>query len=265
MPKFDESNGNVIDDQGRVVMNCASRPSDEMMKLYVEKLNFDFGSNEYIKVAKKIRLQEVKDQPYIVSTPSYCYAYLLFKLRKLSGLNQDEMAERIYMSKSSLAKIENRFATVDVDILHITMQSFGINPMEFSELYWYVQGLVQTNGHFYIHVRMSNYNTDNEKYSDSNISDYDQCTPINLYDKKVLRPVLEKLEMKFHETILIGKKRLMEAEENRIKQEAENEVKCQEWEKLSFEEQRKIQDQEEYEQQINNQKIVELLENQYKE
>lgn len=265
MPKFDESNGNVLDDSGRVVMNCGRKPSDEMMKLFVEKYDLAYNSDEHRKIEKKIKLQEIKDQPYIVSTPSYCYAYLLFKLRKLSGLNQDEMAERICMSKSSLAKIENRFATVDVDILHITMQSFGINPMEFSELYWYVQGLVQTNGNFYIPVRISNFNTENEKYSDSAISDYDRCTPINLYDKKVLKSVLEKLEMKFHETILIGKKRLMEAEEIRIKKEAEDELKYQEFEKLSFEEQRAIRDQDEYEQEINNQRFIERLENQCKE
>lgn len=200
---------------------CGEDTSEEMRKL-LNSLDYSTASKAEIeKHQRKVRLQQVKDQPFIVSTPSFCYAYLLYKLRKLSGLNQDEMSARIGMSKSTYAKIENRFATVDIDTLHLTMHSFGINPIEFADLYWHVQGLVQTNGNFFIPAKISNFNTDDVIYMDNNELVYEQCTPINLYDKKVLKQYLEKLELKFHETILIGKKRIMEMEEKQRQLEEE--------------------------------------------
>lgn len=260
MPKYDEHNGNVIDDNGQIVINCARPPSDAMMKLYVDRHYCEFLSEEYEKISKKIELQEVKDQLFIVSTPSYCYAYLLFKLRKLSGLNQEEMASKICMSKSTLAKIENRFASPSLDTLHLVMYCFGINPIEFAELYWYVQGLVESNGRFYIPAKMTNFNSDNEIFIDSD-REYERCTPINLYDKKVLKSVLEKLEMKFHETILIGKKRLMEIEENEKRLETE----IEEDENLSFEERQHRNDLAHYEHSVKRHEFEERIRNQYKD
>jgi len=201
---------------------CGEDTSEEMRKL-LNSLDYSTASKAEIeKHQRKVRLQQVKDQPFIVSTPSFCYAYLLYKLRKLSGLNQDEMSFKIGMSKSTYAKIENRFATVDIDTLHLTMHSFGINPIEFADLYWHVQGLVQINGSFFIPAKISNFNTEDVIYMDNNELIYEQCTPINLYDKKVKKEYLEKLELKFHETILEGKKRIMEMAERQkqIEQEA---------------------------------------------
>lgn len=192
---------------------CGPDTSEEMRKL-LNSLDYCTASKTEIeKHQRKVRLQKVKDQPYIVSTPSFCYAYVLYKLRKLSGLNQDEMSARIGMSKSTYAKIENRFATVDIDTLHLTMYSFGINPKEFADLYWHVQGLVQISGRFFIPAKMSNFNSENVIYNDNNDLVYEQCTPINLYDKKVKKEYLEKLDLKFHEIILEGKKRIIEMEE----------------------------------------------------
>ena len=137
---------------------CGEDTSEEMRKL-LNSLDYSSASKAEIeKHQRKVRLQQVKDQPFIVSTPSFCYAYLLYKLRKLSGLNQEEMSFKIGMSKSTYAKIENRFATVDIDTLHLTMHSFGINPIEFADLYWHVQGLVQIKGSFFIPAKISNFN-----------------------------------------------------------------------------------------------------------
>jgi len=63
--------------------------------------------------------------------------------------------------------------------------------------------------------------SDDVIYQDNSNLVYEQCTPINLYDKKVLKQYLEKLELKFHETILIGKKRIMEMEEKQRQMEEE--------------------------------------------
>ena len=200
---------------------CSEDTSEEMRKL-LNSLDYSTASKaEVEKHQRKVRLQQVKDQPFIVSTPSFCYAYLLYKLRMLSGLNQEELSFIIGLSKSSYAKVENRFATVDIDTLHLTMYAFGINPIELADLYWHVQGLVQTNGNFFIPGKISNFNTDDVIYQDNSNLVYEQCTPINLYDKKVLKQYLEKLELKFHETILIGKKRIMEMEEKQRQMEKE--------------------------------------------
>lgn len=211
MLRYDKETGQVHDQDGTFRGDIGINHSEEMLKLLMEWMEAD-QTEDQSKIREKISILEVAEQPFIVSTPDYCYAYVLYKLRKLSGYSIEEMAFKIGLPKSTYSKIENRFSTVNINTLHIVMHVFGINPVEFAELYWYVQGLVQINGRFSIPEARS---VEHMKLV------YNMCTPINLYDKKVTKENLNKLELKFQETIVKGKKRLLAQEEYEKQMEEE--------------------------------------------
>lgn len=203
MYKYDAETGFVHDENGNFKADIGYDLSPDMLKLQMKWVE-GVAPEDSKKLSRLIRIQEVKELPYIISNPDYCYAYVLYKLRKLSGLTIEDMAIKIGLPKSTYSKIENRFSTVNINTLHIAMLSFGINPIEFADLYWHVQGLVEINGLFSI---------THDKSVEIMNRIYEECTPINLYDEKSDNKNLEILNMKFHETILIGKKRLLEIAE----------------------------------------------------
>jgi hypothetical protein len=121
---------------------CGEDTSEEMRKL-LNSLDYSSASKAEIeKHQRKVRLQQVKDQPFIVSTPSFCYAYLLYKLRKLSGLNQEEMSFKIVCQNPLIIRLKIEYCSF-FNTLHLTMHCFGITPVEFSQLYWNIQSIIQ--------------------------------------------------------------------------------------------------------------------------
>lgn len=217
MLKFDKASGLYYD------RDNASIYSDESGKTFIGSFNLDC-SDAYLKLflllcnendpekikklRKKLDVQEIHDLPHIISTPEYCYAYVLYKIRKLSGYNQEEMALNIGMSKSTYNKIENRILSPSLNNLHMVQYVFGITPVEFSQLYWNVESIIMKIGNFSIPSKNTDFNTDDMVFTDNpKFSWQDRTTPIHLYDDKIPPTLLNKLDISFQEILLEGKKR----------------------------------------------------------
>ncbi len=223
MLKFDKASGLYYD------RDNASVYADENGKNFIGSFNFDC-SDAYLKLflllcnendpekikklRKKLDIQKIHDLPYIISTPEYCYAFVLYKIRKLSGSNQEEMASIIGMSKSTYNKIENRILSPSLNNLHMVQYVFGITPVEFAQLYWNIESIIQKHGNFSIPSKNTDFNTDDMVFiDDPKISWHERTTPIHLYDEKIPPVLLSKLDISFQEVLLAGKKRKIEREE----------------------------------------------------
>lgn len=214
--------------------------SDAYLKLFLLSCIND-DPVQRAKINKKLAIQEIHDLPYIISTPEYCYAYLLYKLRKLSGLNQEQMAFNIGMSKSTYNKIENRILSPSLNNLHLIQIVFGITPVEFAQLYWNIESIINSVGSFSIPSKISDFNTDKVLFEENTKRlGHEITTPIHLYDEKIPAQLLNKLEISFQEILLEGKKRNAIREEKQRLREADQLGSQPLWEDLSLEEQKNI-------------------------
>lgn len=214
--------------------------SDAYLKLFLLSYMNSDDPVQREKINKKLEIQRIHDLPYIISTPEYCYAYLFYKLRKLSGLNQEQMAFNIGMSKSTYNKIENRILSPSLNNIHLTQYVFGITPVEFSQLYWNIESIIIEVGIFNIPSKSSDFNTDKVLFEENpKRAGHEVTTPIHLYDEKIPAQLLNKLEISFQEVLLEGKKRNMVREESQRLKEA-GDLKSQiDWEDISLEDQKK--------------------------
>lgn len=223
MLKFDKASGLYydrdtasvyVDENGTTFMGSFNPDcSDAYLKLFLLSCK-ENDPEKIAKIRKKMDIQEIHDLPFIISTPEYCYAYVLYKIRKLSGYNQEEMAINICMSKSTYNKIENRILSPSLNNLHIVQYVFDITPVEFSQLYWNIESIIQKHGSFSIPSKNSDFNTEHEIYLDNpKFAGHERTTPIHLYDEKIPPILLSKLDISFQEVLLAGKKRKIEREE----------------------------------------------------
>lgn len=212
---YDRENGLIYSDENSTNHIGMFNPlcSDAYLKLFLLNCACD-DPVQLKKIRKKLDIQEIHDLPYIISTPEYCYAYVLYKIRKLSGYNQEEMASIIGMSKSTYNKIENRILSPSLNNLHMVQYVFGITPVEFSQLYWNIESIIMKIGSFSIPSKNTDFNTDDMVFIDNpKISWHERTTPIHLYDEKIPSALLSKLDISFQEILLEGKKRNMLREE----------------------------------------------------
>lgn len=251
MLKFDKTSGLYYD------RDSASVYADENEKTFIGSFNPDC-SDAYLKlfllscinsddpiqrekINKKLAIQHIHDLPYIISTPEYCYAYVLYKIRKLSGLNQEEMAFRIGMSKSTYNKIENRILSPSLNNIHMVQHVFGITPIDFSQLYWNIEAIIIKVGSFSIPSKSSDFNSEEAIFIDNpKLAGHEHTTPIHLYDEKIPPALLSKLDISFQEILLEGKKQNMRREELQKEKEEKERKLQEEWDALSPEEQEKI-------------------------
>lgn len=215
---YNRESGEIHDPQGNFFGQSGLYHSNKYIELYL-KFSFATTPEESRKYAKKLDYIKISEKPYILTTPTYVYIYLLYKLRKLSGLNQEDMAFEIGMSGSTYTKIENRLLIPSINNLHTTMYVFGISNIEFAELFDLVlTSIIANGGNIIITSNVSDYNTEKEIFVGKNdTSDYDRCTPIDLYDRKFSKEALNKIETKFLEVILEGKKRWSKRNEEQKK------------------------------------------------
>ena len=250
MLKFDKASGLYYDhDSGLVYADedgtthigmFNPKCSDAYLKLFLLNCASD-DPIQLKKIRKKLAIQEIHDLPFITSTPEYCYAYVLYKIRKLSGLNQEEMAFSIGMSKSTYNKIENRILSPSLNNIHMAQNVFGITPVEFSQLYQNIQTIIIKFGRFSIPSKNSDFNSDEAVFIDNpELAWHEHKTPIHLYDEKIPAALLSKLDIFFQEILLEGKKRNMRREELQKEKEEKERKLEEEWNALSPEEQEKI-------------------------
>lgn len=223
MLKFDKASGLYYDrDSGLIYADKDGATNIGMFNpdcsdVYLKLLLLNCATDDPVqlkKIRNKLAIQEINDLPFIISTPEYCYAYVLYKIRKLSGYNQEEMAINICMSKSTYNKIENRILSPSLNNLHIVQYVFDITPVEFSQLYWNIESIIQKHGSFSIPSKNSDFNTEHEIYLDNpKFVGHERTTPIHLYDEKIPPILLSKLDISFQEVLLAGKKRKIEREE----------------------------------------------------
>jgi transcriptional regulator with XRE-family HTH domain len=239
---YNRESGEIHDPQGNFFGQSGLYHSNKYIELSL-KMSSATTSQEMEKYAKKLEYIKISEKPYILTTPTYIYIYLLYKLRKLSGFNQEDIAFEIGMSGSTYTKIENRLLIPSINNLHTTMYVFGMSNIEFAELFDLVLTSVITNrGNITITPDMSDYNTEKEIFlGDSDTSDYDRCTPIDLYDRKFSKEALNKIETKFLEVILEGKKRWSKRNEEQKKFDEERQKKHDEVMNYSKEEFNKYQ------------------------
>lgn len=241
---YDRESGNFYDPEGQFVGNrIAKTISDKMIKLHIQK-NIAFQNNNYDameKIEKKIRLLGIAESPFLYSTPLFCYSYVLYKLRKVADYSQEVMAFNIGMPTSTYIKIENRILTPSLKNIVMARVLFNLTAKEFAELYSSIEKFVNNQGKMLISFDMTDFNTDKVKYAPCIIDDTSRCTPIDLYDSKMLKEDFDKIDTLFRETYLVGKKRQIEIDQKIKEFEQKQLIAEQEYENLSFEEKRDLE------------------------
>lgn len=239
---YDRETGFTYNAEGELIgSRIPNTISDKMIKLNIQYA-IACQNNDYVaieKIDKKIRLLKVAESPFLFSTPLFCYSYVLYKLRKVADYSQEVMAFSMGMSASTYIKIENRILTPSLHNIVMAKILFNLTTLEFSKLYSSIESFVNNQGKMYIYSDMTGFNTDEVKYAPSIVDEASLCTPIDLYDSKMLKEDFDTIDTLFRETYLVGKKRQIETDQ-KLK---EFEKKLQEYEKLSFDEQKNLQHQ----------------------
>lgn len=221
----------IYDPEGNVCGSVSRVMSDKMAKLWFQASDAARNSDEkqYEKFQEKMKLLEVAESPYLSSTPLYCYSFVFYKLRKVAGLTQEEMADILFMPRSTYIKIENKILTPSLSNIISLQVAFSISNIEIAELYNLIYTYVYTYGQ--LHHYLQDENNPHTKEHEYNIS-----TPIDLYESKMTKDEYNVIDTKFHEIILKGKQRDLERSKREEELEKQiNEVEL-ESEKLSFEE-----------------------------
>ena len=226
----------IYDPEGNVHGSVNRVMSDKMAKLWfqAEDAYRNGDEKQYKKFREKMELLEVAESPYLISTPLYCYTFIFYKLRKVAGFTQEEMADALYIPRSTYIKIENRILTPSLSNIITLQVIFDIKNIEIAELYNSIYSYVYNFGH--LHNFLQDENPHTKKY------EYNISTPIDLYESKMTKDEYNVIDAKFHEIVSKGKQRSLE----RNKRMAEKDKQPKEFEELSFEEQQYEIDQADY-------------------
>lgn len=210
---YDKDSLLIIDPEGTPRTFLTKEISEKMAKLYIQQSiaiqNEDFELVK--KISRKIDKLEIDESIFIYSTPAYCYTYVLYKIRKISGYSQEQMADILCMPASTYIKIENRILEPSLQNITIARFAFNLSAMEFTELYSVIEGFIIKNGRLTVSPDLSDYNTDAVMYKKSRLElEYEHSTPIDLYESKMIKEEFNIIDTKFREIVLEGQKRGIE-------------------------------------------------------